>query len=64
MQAMRARDHPCVIGDFCEPDVVRLGFAPLYLSHADVLVAVERLAEVLRDKEFDRPEHQARATVT
>jgi kynureninase len=53
-----------VIGDFREPDIVRLGFAPLYLSHADVLRAAEHLAAVLRGGEHTRPEHRARATVT
>ncbi|MGN6636053.1 MAG: kynureninase [Oryzihumus sp.] len=53
-----------VIGDFREPDVVRLGFAPLYLSHADVLASAQHLLEVLRDKEFERPEFAARAAVT
>jgi len=61
VQALIARG---VIGDFREPDVVRLGFAPLYLSHADVLASAEHLLEVLQDKEFERPEFTARAAVT
>ena len=61
VQALIARG---VIGDFREPDIVRLGFAPLYLSHADVLRAAEHLAAVLRGGEHTRPEHRARATVT
>src|SRR6478672_2998573 len=61
VQALIARG---VIGDFREPDVVRLGFAPLYLSHADVLASAQHLLEVLRDKEFERPEFAARAAVT
>ena len=42
-----------VVGDFREPDVVRLGFAPLYLSHRDVAQAAMSLREVLGDSEFD-----------
>ncbi|MGZ4687409.1 kynureninase [Oryzihumus sp.] len=61
VQALIARG---VIGDFREPDVVRLGFAPLYLSHADVLASAQHLLAVLRDKEFERPEFNARAAVT
>ena len=61
VQALIARG---VIGDFREPDIVRLGFAPLYLSHADVLAAAEHLAEVLGEREFERPEFQIRAAVT
>ena len=61
VQALIARG---VIGDFREPDVVRLGFAPLYLSHADVLASARHLLEVLRDREFERPEFAARAAVT
>jgi kynureninase len=41
-----------VIGDFREPDVVRLGFGPLYLRHQDVLAAADRLAAVIADGEY------------
>jgi kynureninase len=61
VQALIARG---VIGDFREPDIVRLGFAPLYLSHADALAAAEHLAAVLREREFERPEFRNRAAVT
>ena len=61
VQALIARG---VIGDYREPDVVRLGFAPLYLTHADVLRAAEHLHEVLEGAEFEREEFSTRATVT
>ena len=61
VQALIARG---VIGDFREPDIVRLGFAPLYLSHADVLAAATQLREVLDGREFERAEFASRATVT
>jgi kynureninase len=61
VQALISRD---VVGDFREPDIVRLGFAPLYLTHADVLRATEHLHAVLEDSEFERAEFQERATVT
>ncbi len=53
-----------VIGDFREPDVVRLGFAPLYLTHTDALTAAEHLGQVLTGREYDHPRHAARPTVT
>ena len=53
-----------VVGDFREPDIVRLGFAPLYLTHADVLRAAEHLRAVVDGREFEREEHRTRATVT
>jgi kynureninase len=36
-----------VIGDFREPDLLRLGFAPMYLSYSDVLQAMIELWHVL-----------------
>lgn len=61
MQALIARG---VIGDFRAPDVMRFGFAPLYLSHADIEAAAGVLAEVLDGRLWDRPEYLARAEVT
>ena len=61
VQALIARE---VVGDFREPDVVRLGFAPMYLTHADVLRAARHLAEVLAAGEQDRPEFAVRGAVT
>ena len=61
VQALIARG---VIGDFREPNIVRLGFAPLYLSHGDALDAAVHLRDVLADREFERPEHRNRAAVT
>ena len=61
VQALIARG---VIGDFREPDIVRLGFAPLYLSHGDALAAAAHLREVLDGREFERAEFATRAAVT
>ena len=61
VQALIARG---VIGDFREPDIVRLGFAPLYLSHADVLAAAQHLEQVLARREFEREDYRTRAAVT
>ena len=61
VQALIARG---VVGDFREPDVVRLGFAPMYLTHADVLRAAEHLRQVVSAEEYARPEYRTRAIVT
>jgi kynureninase len=61
VQALIARG---VVGDFREPDIVRLGVSPMYLTHADVLRGVEHLREVLEQHEHERPEFRTRATVT
>lgn len=60
-QALIARG---VIGDFRAPDVLRLGFAPAYLSFADMAAAARHLAEVLASSEWQRAEFNQRAAVT
>ena len=61
VQALMARG---VVGDFREPDLVRLGFAPLYVSHLDAARAAVAVVEVVDGPEYAREEFRARATVT
>lgn len=60
-QALIAR---AVIGDFRDPDILRLGFAPAYLRFADMAEAARHLAEVLESGEWQRDEFSKRAAVT
>ncbi len=60
MQALIARG---VVGDFREPDIIRLGLTPLYLGYADVYRAAQILGEVIASGEWDRPELRRRAKV-
>ena len=53
-----------VIGDFRAPDVLRFGFTPLYTSFADVWHAVDRMAAILDENRWDKPEFHARKAVT
>jgi kynureninase len=61
VQALMTRG---VVGDFREPDLVRLGFAPLYVSHLDAAEAAVALSEVVEHQEYARDEFRSRATVT
>ncbi|WP_204113714.1 kynureninase [Shimia biformata] len=61
MQALIARG---VVGDFRAPDVMRFGFTPLYIDEADVMRAVEILADVVNNDLWDRAEYKTRAKVT
>lgn len=60
-QALIARG---VIGDFRDPDILRLGFAPAYLRFADMAAAARHLAAVLDSGEWQREEYRARSAVT
>ncbi len=60
-QALIARG---VVGDFRAPDLLRMGFSPLYTSHADVFDAVAALRAVMEAREWDQPAHRVRARVT
>lgn len=61
MQALIARE---VVGDFRAPDILRFGFAPLYVRHVDIFDAVEHLADILRTEEWNQPQFKARGAVT
>ena len=67
MQALIARG---VIGDFRAgggaeyPDILRFGFAPLYIGFVDVWNAVEHLKQVLESGEWKRPEFNQKHAVT
>ncbi len=61
MRALIARG---VVGDFRAPDVLRFGFAPLYVRFADAWDAAGALAGVLSSHAHERPEFRRRAAVT
>lgn len=53
-----------VIGDFRTPDIMRFGFAPLYIGHRDVWDAAAALADVLDSGVWREDRYSVRATVT
>ncbi len=60
-QAMIARG---VIGDFRDPDILRLGLTPLYLSHEEVWRAGEILQKVIETGQWRAPQYSQRLAVT
>ena len=60
-QALIARG---VIGDFRDPEILRLGFAPAYLRFEDIAEAARHLAEVLGTGEWQRDAYRQRSAVT
>lgn len=61
VQALIARG---VVGDFRAPDVLRFGFAPLYVRYVDVWDAVDHLAQVMAHEEWREPRFNQVAAVT
>jgi len=61
VQALIARS---VIGDFRAPDLLRFGFAPLYVRFVDVWDAVDALRVVMTEGIWDQPAFKQRAAVT
>ena len=60
-RAMIARG---VVGDFRTPDILRLGFAPLYNSFSDVWRAVDALRDIMETQAWNHAEYRQRAFVT
>jgi len=61
MQALIAED---VIGDFRAPDILRFGFAPLYISFTDTCRAAETLYRIMATGRWRDERFQARQKVT
>lgn len=61
MQALIERG---VIGDFRAPDIIRFGFAPLYISYQQVWQAVQCLRDCLQSERWKEPRFQIRQAVT
>ncbi|WP_155833465.1 kynureninase/PvdN C-terminal domain-containing protein [Halomonas sp. BC04] len=61
MQALIARN---IIGDFRAPDILRFGFAPLYVRHVDIWDTVQALADIMTTGEWDKPQYKQRSAVT
>ncbi len=62
--AMQALIERGVIGDFRAPDLMRFGFAPLYIGRDDVLRAAEVLERIVCERLWDDPRYADRKKVT
>ena len=61
MQALIERG---VVGDFRAPDILRFGFAPLYIGFEDAFNSVEILHDILQSGVWKDAKYQTRRTVT
>ncbi len=53
-----------VIGDFRDPDILRFGFAPIYVSFPDAWNAARIIGEIVASGAWDREEYRVRNAVT
>lgn len=53
-----------IVGDFRAPDILRFGFAPLYLRHVDAYDAAHALVDILTRETWRDPRFVARKAVT
>jgi kynureninase len=53
-----------IICDFRFPDLVRFGFAPLYIRYQDILTTTESLAEIMSTKRYQQSQFQQPGKVT
>ena len=61
MQALIARN---VIGDFRAPDILRFGFAPLYVRYVDIWDTIAQLKDIIATRAWDTAEFRSRKSVT
>ena len=61
MQALIASG---VIGDFRQPNIMRFGFAPLYLDENDIIEAAQILEEIMNNEAWRDPKYQMKKGVT
>lgn len=53
-----------VVADFRSPNILRFGFAPLYISYGDVQQACDTLKHVMTNKTYQQARFHQRSTVT
>jgi kynureninase len=61
---MQALIESGIIGDFRAPDILRFGFAPLYVGYADVWDSVASLRRIMDSQMWREPKYLAKAAVT
>ena len=61
---MQALIENGVIGDFRDPDILRFGFTPLYVSHEDVWRAAEVLERIMTQEIWCEARFSVRSAVT
>ena len=61
MQALIAQD---IIGDFRAPNILRFGFAPLYVQYIDLWNTVKALEKIMHEGSWDQAQFRAKNKVT